>query len=290
LTDVLADGKTVGGRILIVDDDNTLRGSIAKVLREEGYSVDEAADGASALARVDHARPDAILLDVMMPGMNGRQFLEELRSRDDDKIPVVVMTALQGLGTDRIVRLGADDLVEKPFDVDDLLNKIALALFRSGEYATLVDRPVPPRTSAPAPRPAPTHDVGAGVVLIVTQDREMLAQIDGLLGAQGYTLVSLSRVSSDLPRLACALEPRAILMEISQATVDGNLDGMETLRRLRQEPALDTVSILVCAPSQQALATIAAEVADLFAVSVSHPCDVGRVVDFVNEPPRHAHR
>jgi two-component system response regulator MprA len=123
----------VGGRILVVDDDMMLRRSVARILEEEGYEVAHATDGADALAQIRNRRPDAILLDVMMPRMNGREVLEQLRSNAQSAgIPVVIMTALQTIDPDRAEALGADDLVEKPFDVDVLLNKVALALFRAG--------------------------------------------------------------------------------------------------------------------------------------------------------------
>src|SRR5262245_1383866 len=95
-----------GGRILIVDDEPMVRETIAQVLREEGYVVEVADDGRDALVKLDAHRPDAVLLDLMMPGMNGRQFLTALREeRGDDALPVVVMTAVHGVG-ERALSLG----------------------------------------------------------------------------------------------------------------------------------------------------------------------------------------
>jgi len=124
----------MGGRVLVVDDDASLRQSVAQVLEDEGYTVDHAPDGASALNRVEENRPDLILLDVLMPKMNGRQVLERLRGNQDTAtIPILVMTAVSGIETNRSMALGASDIVEKPFDLDELLNKVALALYRSQE-------------------------------------------------------------------------------------------------------------------------------------------------------------
>src|SRR5258706_2802254 len=81
-----------GGRILVVDDEPMVRDTLGQLLAEEGYIVDVAVDGADALDRVHAARPDAILLDLMMPNMNGRQFLQALR--DDptySSVPVLIM-------------------------------------------------------------------------------------------------------------------------------------------------------------------------------------------------------
>src|SRR5512147_531382 len=68
------------GRVLVVDDEPMVRETLGQVLADEGYVVDLAVDGETALERVRAARPDAILLDLMMPGMNGRQFLQALRA------------------------------------------------------------------------------------------------------------------------------------------------------------------------------------------------------------------
>jgi CheY-like chemotaxis protein len=119
------------GRILVVDDDPHLRGSIAMVLEDEGYTVELASDGQKALESVAANRPDVILLDVMMPHMSGTQVLKILQ--DDTKtadIPVLVMTAVNGMAGGRILN-GPNEVVEKPFDVHDLLNKIALAIYRA---------------------------------------------------------------------------------------------------------------------------------------------------------------
>src|ERR1041385_7937687 len=117
-----------GGRILVVDDEPMVRETLGQMLSDEGYVVDMAVDGEEALACVKAARPDVILLDLMMPGMNGRQFLQALR--DDAayaSVPVLIMTAVHGLEIS--ATLGASDVVEKPFNVDELLNKVALAVY-----------------------------------------------------------------------------------------------------------------------------------------------------------------
>ncbi|RMH41692.1 MAG: response regulator [Deltaproteobacteria bacterium] len=257
-----------GGRILVVDDDNALRASITRILEEEGYTVETAPDGATALQIVEEDPPDAILLDVMMPGMNGRQFLRELRrAKHTPKIPVVVMTALQGL-SDRALEYGADDLVEKPFDVDELLNKVALALFRSGEYDTITDRPPLPRRN-PASTAAPPARAPArtGVILLIDDDTQSLARLDAELGAHGYTVVSLSRPTADLARLARVLEPRAIAIALRGT----GKQALAALRTLRGEPALSTVPALVFADARDAIDPHRAELDELGARAVSPP-------------------
>src|SRR5438045_9259350 len=121
------------GRVLVVDDEPMVRETLGQVLSEEGYVVDLAVDGETALERVHAARPDAILLDLMMPGMNGRQFLQALRGEPAyANVPVLIMTAVHGLAVN-LATLGASEVVEKPFVTDELLHKVALAVYRSRE-------------------------------------------------------------------------------------------------------------------------------------------------------------
>src|SRR5678816_3709256 len=126
------------GRVLVVDDEPMVRETLGQMLTDEGYSVDVAVDGEEALDRVHAARPDAILLDLMMPGMNGRQFLQALRDEPAyERVPVLIMTAVHGLEVN-LATLGASEVVEKPFNVDELLNKVALAVYRSRDANTLL--------------------------------------------------------------------------------------------------------------------------------------------------------
>ncbi|MCX5742498.1 MAG: response regulator, partial [Proteobacteria bacterium] len=212
--------------VLVVDDEPMLRETLRRFLAEEGYVVDLAVDGESALAAIAATPPDAILLDLMMPGMNGRQFLQTLRSKPElAGVPVLVMTAVHGLGN--LANLGASDVVEKPFDVNELLNKVALAVYRSrGED------PAQPLKSDPAiARREP------GVVLVIEHDRERLAQLDLLLSQRGYTVVSMTRALTQIARLARALRPQAILVDLAS---EGATD---VIRDLRAEPALAAIQM-----------------------------------------------
>jgi DNA-binding response OmpR family regulator len=208
-----------GGRILVVDDEPMVRDTLGQVLADEGYVVDVACDGADALDRVHAARPDVILLDLMMPGMNGRQFLSTLR--DDSAytgVPVLIMTAVHGLEIN-LNSIGASEVVEKPFDVDDLLNKVALAVYRSRDADSPPPLPLPPEGEPPV--------VDRGVVLVVEHDRARLQRVDVLLSQRGYTVVSMTRAGGQLARLVRALKPRAILLELAS---DGALDVARELR------------------------------------------------------------
>jgi DNA-binding response OmpR family regulator len=225
-----------GGRVLVIDDERMLRDTLAHVLTEEGYVVDAAVDGEEALERVHANRPDAILLDLMMPGMNGRQFLQALRNDAAyAEVPVLIMTAVHGLEVN-LASIGASAVVEKPFDPDDLLNKVALAVYRSREAD-----PSAHAASAAAPiEPAP-EAADRGVVLLVEHDRERLQRLDLQLSERGYAVVSTTRALAQLVRLARALQPRAILLEL---TTDG---VPEVMRELRHGGELASIPLLAFA-------------------------------------------
>ena len=220
-----------GGRVLVIDDEPMVRETLGQVLAEEGYLVDLAIDGESALDRVRAARPDAILLDLMMPGMNGRQFLQALRNQPDyASVPVLIMTAVHGLNVN-LATLGASEVVEKPFDIDELLNKVALAVYRSSGTAE-------PPTRESGPIPNLEVEVEGAVVLVVEQDRARLQQLDLALSQRGYTVVSMTRALGQLARLARALRPRAILLDLGSEGVP------DIIRDLRSDPSLDVGGII----------------------------------------------
>ncbi len=116
--------------VLVVEDDASLRLGLDKTLRSEGYRVEVAATGPDGLAAALARRPDLVLLDLMLPGMNGFEVLEELRARDPD-LPVIILTA-KGAEDDKVrgLGLGADDYVVKPFGISELLARVDAALRR----------------------------------------------------------------------------------------------------------------------------------------------------------------
>lgn len=125
-------------RLLFAEDQPQLRRSVTKALTAAGYSVDAAADGAQALDDLDGVDYDAIVLDVMMPRVDGLTVLRTLRSRGDDT-PVLLLTArdaidhrVEGLDT------GADDYLVKPFAMEELLARLRVLTRRKGSGRTNV--------------------------------------------------------------------------------------------------------------------------------------------------------
>ncbi len=111
------------GRVLVVDDDEGIRDMLAMALADEGYQVDTAAHGAAALAVLDAATPDVILLDMRMPIMDGWEFARRYRERPGEHAPIVVVTAARDAG-DRAAQVEANGFLAKPFALDDLIDVV----------------------------------------------------------------------------------------------------------------------------------------------------------------------
>jgi putative two-component system response regulator len=113
----------VPDKILIVDDESASRAALEMLLRREGYEVHGASDGSSALAECSSFRPDLVLLDVLMPGINGFEVCRRIKATPETRLtPVVLITGLSDT-EDRIhgINAGADDFLSKPIDVNELL-------------------------------------------------------------------------------------------------------------------------------------------------------------------------
>jgi two-component system, chemotaxis family, chemotaxis protein CheY len=112
-----------GHHVLVVDDDPDIRALLVSVLSDEGYEARSANNGREALAAIEEWRADAIVLDLMMPVMDGWTFVEMLRAADR-QIPIVILSAATQLAQ-HSARLGAIDFMPKPFDIESLLPRIA---------------------------------------------------------------------------------------------------------------------------------------------------------------------
>jgi two-component system OmpR family response regulator len=121
-------------RVLIVEDQPDLLRNLARTIREEGYAVDTAADGKEGLTKATDTDYDAIVLDVMLPKLDGWEVLHKLRTAK--KTPVLMLTARDAV-PDRIRGLdsGADDYLTKPCDLDELLARLRALIRRSAGQA-----------------------------------------------------------------------------------------------------------------------------------------------------------
>ena len=146
-------------QILVVDDEPMVREVVVAYLAREGYSVAEAATGKAALERIADSEPDLVVLDVMLPEVDGLSVLTEVRKQGDT--PVILLTA-RTEETDRVLglELGADDYVIKPFSPRELVARVRSVL----------------RRSSPAPAPAGTLEFGS--LLIDEQARVVTLDAD----------------------------------------------------------------------------------------------------------------
>ena len=150
----------MGQRVLVVDDDPTVSDVVRRYLERAGYAVTLCADGLSALTAYERDRPDLVVLDLMLPGLNGLEVCRRLRTADSG-LPIVMLTAL-GEESDRVLglELGADDYLTKPFSPRELVLRVQSVL----------------RRSLARPTPAPETLTDAGLVVDVAP---RIARLDG---------------------------------------------------------------------------------------------------------------
>jgi DNA-binding response OmpR family regulator len=123
--------ETTQGTVLVVDDEPTIVEVVARYMERAGYETLEAADGLEALQLAERRRPDLIVLDVMLPGIDGIEVMRRLHERPGKPVPVILLTA-RGEESDRLVglRRGADDYVVKPFSPAELVARVDAVLRR----------------------------------------------------------------------------------------------------------------------------------------------------------------
>jgi DNA-binding response OmpR family regulator len=121
----------IRGSVLVVDDEPTIAEVVSRYLERAGYRTRIAADGAEALDSVSRHRPDLVVLDLMLPGIDGLEVMRRLRAPERERIALILLTA-KGEESDRVIglRLGADDYVVKPFSPVELVARVDAVLRR----------------------------------------------------------------------------------------------------------------------------------------------------------------
>lgn len=120
----------MSAKILLVDDDEKIREILRAYLQRDGYGVEEVADGEEALTAFDHTRPDLVILDLMLPGLDGWEVCKRIRAKS--RVPIIMLTA-RGEEFDKVLglELGADDYVSKPFSPRELTARVKAVLRRT---------------------------------------------------------------------------------------------------------------------------------------------------------------
>ncbi len=171
-----AGGNGNAGRVLVVEDDEGIREMLKYNLVTAGFSVHEASDGATGLRTARTARPDLILLDLMLPGMSGFDFCRALRR--SSRVPIIMITA-KDAEIDKIVglELGADDYITKPFSVREVLARVNAVLRRASPDAN-------------EPSSVPERDALGNFSIDRAARRVTLADKDVKLTAREFDLIS----------------------------------------------------------------------------------------------------
>jgi DNA-binding response OmpR family regulator len=209
-------------RILVVEDDPAILTGLVDLLQGEGFAVEQALDGAAALARHAEARPDLVLLDVMIPEKSGYEVCREIR-RTDASTPVIMLTA-KGEEVDKVVglELGADDYVVKPFSAKELLARVR-AVLRRGK----------PRESERDDRPIRFGDVSIDPRTMRGTKRDRAFDIS----RRELSLLRLftSREGEALDRITLMDEVWGVRYEGTTRTLDQHMAGLR--KKIEDDPA-----------------------------------------------------
>lgn len=242
------------GRSVLVADDDLITQKILRITLEcAGYEVTAAADGEETLRALESRVPDVVVLDVMMPKLDGFSVLR--RIRDDPRTARVPVVLLTGRSSPEDLwrgwQEGVDYYLTKPFDSEELLRFMDRAL--DPTVLQHPPAPVPDPAAGPAEPveapPAPASDAATvtATVLVVDDDPSIQKMLRLNLELEGYAVDSAFDGAQALERLACA-RPDLVVLDVMMPL----LDGLEVLRRIRENPATaDLPVILLTARSSE---------------------------------------
>jgi CheY-like chemotaxis protein len=219
-------------KILLVDDDASLRLTLSDLLKFEGYDVITAESGEKGLKKLVKTMPDLIILDMSMPGMGGVGFLKEISSPDGKpKHPVLVLTARANMA-EFFANVDVDGFVAKPCDPDDLLMEVARILFLKGSG-----------DAKPHER-----EVSRKMVLIGEDDRAVNEELVGGFTEAGYDTKSVL-TGPEAVEKAIVLQPDVIVLKAMLT----NMNGEAVARMLKEMPTTRVIPIVVYDDSDSAL-------------------------------------
>ncbi len=255
--------------ILVVDDDEPQRALLEMILTQAGYQVTLAADGAAALAQATAAPPDLVLLDLMMPGLNGFEVCQRLKQDPaTSAVPVIVVTVLEEIANkEAALASGADDFVRKPVRAEDVRARVS-AMLRVRRIRHDLDRTLAYLHELEAARYAQHQEVLADIpagppcqptqpsiraTILLIDDEALTHQFYGeLLTDHGFRVVTASTAAEGLA-FAREHPVEVVLLDILLP----EMSGLEVLERLRAQDRDLPVLILTAHPnSENAIAAL----------------------------------
>lgn len=220
--------------ILLVDDNESALIQVKDILEERGYHVLLANDGNEALAIIDHTIPDAMILDLMMPGIDGFQVLKSIREREQtSRLPVLILTA-KHITKDELKFLKSNNvqqLIQKgDVNANEMLRAVANMLF--------------PKTSkSETPKPEPKTIEGKPLVLIVEDNPDNMLSVKALL-SDDFTVLEAVNGMQGVEK-AKKFKPNLILMDIALP----QMDGIEAFKMIRNNPELQHIKVIALTAS-----------------------------------------
>jgi DNA-binding response OmpR family regulator len=272
-------------RILVVDDEQSNRELLEAILTAEGYAVEQAPDGPTALMRAGAAPPDLILLDVRMPEMSGVEVCWRLKhSTPTERVPVIVVTAVGQMATkEAVLSSGADDFMAKPFEANDLRARVR-AMLKVRRIRQELDRTMAylheleairremqlasPTQDTNSPGTAPGLPAERGAIAVLLVDDEVLTRefYSELLSEHGFLVHGASSGREGLA-LAAEHPVEVAVLDI----VMPEMSGLELLEQLRAaDPHLSIVMLTSHATSQNALAALKLGASDIILKGLDH--------------------
>ncbi|TAL18413.1 response regulator [bacterium] len=232
--------KESRGLIFAVEDNSIATLQIRSALEEAGFGVETASGGAEALRKIAVITPDAIILDLMMPDVDGFEVLEQLRSTERTaRLPVLVLTAKELTAADRskLSHNNVQELIQKgSIDREELVAKVSRLL----GYETAKQAPAPAEVSAgPAPLPRPARAGTGEVILLVEDNPDNRFTMSAILEELGHRY-EIAEDGAQALEAAARLRPALILMDVQLPV----LSGIDATRRLKEDPSLSDIPVV----------------------------------------------
>ena len=221
-------------KILIIEDEESLVDLLVAKLKKEGYEVESALDGEKGFNKISSFNPDLILLDIVMPKMDGYEVLEKM-SEENMKIPVIIISnSGQPVEIEKTTKLGAvDHLIKTEFSATDVLEKVKKCVHSDGTIACSIKE---------APAPVAKEDAGAkklNIKVALVEDDPFLREIcSKKLAKEGYTVYEAIDGQQALDTVK-KVKPDIVLLDIILPAID----GFQILHELRQNPDKDIASV-----------------------------------------------